>query len=75
MKKAILKCIANMQTAQMCIKNKLAERKGISPFVGELLLVLASVVVGGILMALFGDTVKEVWQTIKTRIMDLFNYT
>lgn len=75
MKKMVLKCIANMQTTQMRIKNKLAERKGISPFVGELLLVLASVVVGGILMALFGDTVKEVWQTIKTRIMDLFNYT
>ena len=42
---------------------------------GVLVLVLIAVVVGGIMLGLFGDTIKEVWETVKTRIMDLFNYT
>ena len=57
------------------LKRKLKENKGASEYMGVLVLVLIAVVVGGIMLGLFGDTIKEVWETVKTRIMDLFNYT
>ena len=53
----------------------LKERKGMSEIMSILILVLIAIVIGGIMLGLFGDTIKEVWETVKTRIMDLFNYT
>lgn len=57
------------------IKKKLKERKGMSEIMSILILVLIAIVIGGIMLGLFGDTIKEVWDTVKARIMDLFNYT
>lgn len=54
---------------------KLREKTGFSTFVEMLILVVGAVVIGGIVLGLGGDTIKEVWQTLATRIKDLFNYT
>jgi len=52
---------------------KLKDNKG-SGIVEWLILVLAAVVVGAILLKLFGETIKSTWQTLQTRIADMFNY-
>lgn len=57
------------------MRRKLEDRRGASDFIAFLVLALIGVVVGGILAALFTDTIKEVWKSIQERIMDLFNYS
>lgn len=57
------------------MRRKLEDRRGASDYIAVLVLVLLAVVIGGIMLGLFGDTIREVWETIATRIKDLFNYS
>lgn len=72
---SLTKMMAKAGILAYLLRRKLKENKGASEYMGVLVLVLIAVVVGGIMLGLFGDTIKEVWETVKTRIMDLFNYT
>lgn len=53
---------------------KLREESGNGEQTGGMIMVLIAVVIGAIIMGLFGDTIKSTWDTLNVRIADLFNY-
>lgn len=66
--------VVQVQNALYLMKQKLKEQRGDSHYVAILVAIVIAVVVGGILMKLFGTTIKDVWQKVADKINDLFNY-
>lgn len=62
------------QNALYLMKQKLKEQRGDSHYVAILVAIVIAVVVGGILMKLYGATIKDVWKKVADKINDLFNY-
>lgn len=73
-KSKLLMMAVKAENGAHAVAEKLEEKAGLSAFVEMLILVVSAVVIGGIVVELGGDTIKEVWQTLATRIKDLFNY-
>lgn len=69
-----MKLAARLRNNVYLLGRKLKEQCGASEYFATLVLIIIVLVVGGILIGLVSGTFKEVWETVKTRIMDLFNY-
>lgn len=66
--------VVQVQNALYLMKQKLKEQRGDSHYVAILVAIVIAVVVGGVMMKLFGTTIKDVWQKVADKINDLFNY-